>query len=127
MAICVRAQPRQNGDGTFGTDIARRRQLGGHLIDQLAGGTRVQGDRARVQRHVAALNSLGRERAQCSEIGSEAYRGHHHPEIACACNVEDAECEARAGVDAVKAYEVVYAALGLDAAYEQRIIARHRG
>ena len=34
--------------------------------------------------------------------------------------------EARAGVDAVKAYAVVYAALGLDTAYEQRILARHR-
>ena len=34
--------------------------------------------------------------------------------------------EARAGVDAVRAYEIVYATLGLDAAYEQRIIERHR-
>ncbi len=34
--------------------------------------------------------------------------------------------EARSAVDAVKAYEIVYAALGLDAAYEQRIIERHR-
>jgi xylose isomerase len=34
--------------------------------------------------------------------------------------------EARAAVDAVKAYEVVYAALGLDRAYEQQILARHR-
>ncbi|HKB49169.1 MAG TPA: TIM barrel protein [Ktedonobacterales bacterium] len=34
--------------------------------------------------------------------------------------------EARSAVDAVKAYEIVYAALGLDAAYEQRILARHR-
>jgi xylose isomerase len=34
--------------------------------------------------------------------------------------------EARARVDAVRAYEVVYSALGLDADYEQRIIERHR-
>jgi xylose isomerase len=34
--------------------------------------------------------------------------------------------DARARVDAVKAYEVVYAALGLDADYERRIIERHR-
>src|SRR5262245_4352437 len=34
--------------------------------------------------------------------------------------------EAQARVDAVRAYEVVYSALGLDADYERRIIERHR-
>ncbi|HEX9067999.1 MAG TPA: TIM barrel protein [Ktedonobacterales bacterium] len=33
---------------------------------------------------------------------------------------------ARAGVDAVKAYEIVYAALGLDADYERKILERHK-
>ena len=79
-------------------DVAARRQLGGDALDELAGGPGGAGDAARVQRHVAALDALGGERAQRGEVRGEAGGGGDRGEPVGVVDAGELEREPRAGV-----------------------------
>ena len=67
-----RAQAREHLARAVGLDVAGGGELGGDALDELAGRAGGAREAAGVERHVAALDALGRERAQRGEVGREA-------------------------------------------------------